>query len=341
MDSVPSSFQAAASGLRAKRRALSKGLSEYIKAIKNDGLPTIEAFRAKRGQFEREWDDVVKANDNCLSLLNTGDDGEVRKVEDLNEALDAVRDKKELLEFYESEILRKSAELIDRKSVVALENVETVSSISEGAENVTEEVDSLENVQTPDMTKNPVPSGIKNEMNDLSIPHEENGGILNAIQDLGKSFYVQLSENSARTDDNMNAMNANIHNLSDNVQENMNALHRDMGSLHKDITQLSNEISTVQGKVDNIQGEVIDLRTENVDMRKELENHSLNTENKIKSLIKRIDGVNDRVGLVESTVNVPNAFSNATVNPNSSLTGLKKASNHSAEVSRRRQCCNF
>ena len=97
MDSVPSSFQAAASGLRAKRRALSKGLSEYIQVIKDEGLPTIEEFRAKRNQFEKEWDDVVKANDNCLSLLNSEDDVEVGKVEDLNEALDAVRDKKGLL----------------------------------------------------------------------------------------------------------------------------------------------------------------------------------------------------------------------------------------------------
>ena len=52
---------------------------------------------------------------------------------------------------------------------------------------------------------------------------------------------------------------------------------------------------------------------------------------KIKSLTKRIDGVNDCLRLVECTVNVPNEFSNATVNPDSGLTGLKKVSNHSIE----------
>ena len=79
---MPASFQAAASGLRAKRRALSKGLSEYIQAIKEEGLPTIEAFRIKRDQFEKEWNDVVKANNNCLSLLNAEDEQEVKKMEE-------------------------------------------------------------------------------------------------------------------------------------------------------------------------------------------------------------------------------------------------------------------
>ena len=47
MTGMPASFQAAASGLRAKRRVLSKGLTEYIRIIKDEGLPTIEAFRVK------------------------------------------------------------------------------------------------------------------------------------------------------------------------------------------------------------------------------------------------------------------------------------------------------
>ena len=91
---MPASFQAAASGLRAKRRALSKGISEYIKSFKDDGMPTLELFMVKRGQFESEWNECIKANDNCLSLLNPDSDEEKKKVEDLNDALDAVREKK-------------------------------------------------------------------------------------------------------------------------------------------------------------------------------------------------------------------------------------------------------
>ena len=79
MESVPASFHAAAPGLRAKRRALSKNISEYIKSFKEDGLPTLDSFMAKRAQFESEWDECVKANKNCLSLANSDDDDEVKK----------------------------------------------------------------------------------------------------------------------------------------------------------------------------------------------------------------------------------------------------------------------
>ena len=102
MEGVPASFQAAASGLRAKRRALSKGISEYIKSINDGDVPTLESFMTKRDQFESEWNECIKANENCLSLLNPDSDEEKKKVEDLNDALDAVREKKEMLEFYES-----------------------------------------------------------------------------------------------------------------------------------------------------------------------------------------------------------------------------------------------
>ena len=134
---------------------------------------------------------MVKANDNCLSLLNTGDDQEIKKVEELNEALDAVRDKKEMLECFEREMLRKSAELTDVKNAVAHEISEILedqmlSSISEGEDNVTENVDSLESVQAPDIMKNPVSYDIKSEENSLSEPNKENDGILDAIQDLGR-----------------------------------------------------------------------------------------------------------------------------------------------------------
>ena len=102
MEGVPASIQTAASGLRAKRRALSKGISEYIKSINDGDVPTLESFMTKRDQFESEWNECIKANENCLSLLNPDSDEEKKKVEDLNDALDAVREKKEMLEFYES-----------------------------------------------------------------------------------------------------------------------------------------------------------------------------------------------------------------------------------------------
>ena len=109
-------------------------------------MSTLELFMVKRDQFESEWNECIKANDNCLSLLNPDSDEEKKKVEDLNDALDAVREKKEMLEFYKSEIRRRPAELLERKSDVAHENVEAMSPILESAENVSSIFGSAENV---------------------------------------------------------------------------------------------------------------------------------------------------------------------------------------------------
>ena len=68
-DDMPVSFQAAASGLRAKRRALNNELADFLRSVKVAGLPTIEVFREKQARFESEWNDQVKANDNCLILI--------------------------------------------------------------------------------------------------------------------------------------------------------------------------------------------------------------------------------------------------------------------------------
>ena len=73
-EEMPSSYSAAATALRAKRRALGKELLEFLRSAKPDDLPTIEAFREKKAYFEERWNEVVKANDNCLSLINPGED---------------------------------------------------------------------------------------------------------------------------------------------------------------------------------------------------------------------------------------------------------------------------
>ena len=185
-DYMPISFQAAATGLRAKRRALNKELAGFLRLVKDEGLPTIEVFKEKQAQFESEWDDVVKANDNCLSLLNTDDEEEIKKVEELNEALDVVRDRKEVFEYLEEKILRKAAESAVAKNAITHEISEvsedkTLSSIAGSEDNLTENVNSLENAQAPDIMKNPVSPDVKSEENSLSEPRKDNDGILDAI----------------------------------------------------------------------------------------------------------------------------------------------------------------
>ena len=59
MDSAQASFNAAASGLRAKRRSLSKNIGEYIRTLREEGLPTLDSFLSKQAQFESEWDECV------------------------------------------------------------------------------------------------------------------------------------------------------------------------------------------------------------------------------------------------------------------------------------------
>ena len=179
MESAQASFNAAASGLRAKRRSLSKNIGEYIKSLREDGLPTLDAFVAKRTQFESEWDECVKANQNCLSLANSDDDEEVKKAEDLAENLDAVRNQKETLDVYERDIRRKSAEMLELKNVVAYENALSpicesdgdASAIAEGkgnvAENMAEEADTSDDAQTPDIKGSPVFSDVK--LKDINV----------------------------------------------------------------------------------------------------------------------------------------------------------------------------
>ena len=317
MESSQASFNAAASGLRAKRRSLSKNIGDYIRSLKEDGLPTLESFVAKRTQFESEWDECVRANQNCISLANSGDEEEMKKAEDLSENLEAVRYQKEMLEYFENDIRKKSAERLELKNVVSHENAlspihesdEDSSSSAEGkvsvADNVTVEAD------TSDVEGNPVFSGIKLEEMNASETREESSVLLSAIENLGKSFYVQLNESSARTDVNINHLSDNVHNVHDNMNSlrdnvdagmnalrgdvdagmnalhvNMNALEQSNQSINRCVTQLSDDISIIQGKVSGIQGDVLDLRTDNVEIRKEFESNSLETEKKNKNLNK-------------------------------------------------------
>ena len=175
-EEVPGSFQAAATGLRAKRRALSKELLEFLKVSKPDNLPTIEVFREKQAQFEKQWDDVVKANNNCVSLLNTGEEQDTKKIEELNDALEDLRDRKERLTYLEEEIMRKAAESADLKDAILDESnsasdVKSISAIEPGNEtDFVEEVDSPASVQMPDAVEGSVESSVTHKLKARKIP---------------------------------------------------------------------------------------------------------------------------------------------------------------------------
>ena len=253
-EEAPSSFSAAATGLRAKRRALGKELLDFLRLTKPDNLPTIEVFQEKRAYFEERWNDVVRANDNCLSLLNTGEEHEAKKAEELRDALEDLRDRKERLNYLEEEIMRKTADSTDLKDAVASESdgaldEKTISTIE--SDNETDLLAKKEtrpaNAHASDVEESSLSRSVERNVNLSGEPHVNGNEIIGAIQDMGKSFYIQLSENNAQLNDNMN--------------ENMN-------HLNNNIAQLSKDISVMQGSIGEIRDEVMNLKTENVEIKK-------------------------------------------------------------------------
>ena len=348
-EEVPGSFQAAATGLRAKRRALSKELLEFLKVSKPDNLPTIEVFREKQAQFEKQWDDVVKANNNCVSLLNTGEEQDTKKIEEINDALEDVRDRKERLTYLEEEIMSKAAGSTNLKDAVldesnsALDD-KSISAIEPGNEtDFVEKVDSPASVQMPDAAEGSVESSVTRKVKSEKDPSVElrvdKGGILDAIQKMNKTMGANMSvmdENIHHLKDNMNE---NIHYLNDNMNENMNALEQSMNtSLDRCVSQLSKDITTMQGSIGDIRSDVIDLKSENIEIKKELESSSYKSDKKIKdlqkSLMKCIDDVNDRVVRVEHTVTkVPSVNSHVSESVENKPEGLKQVNSRNTEAS--------
>ena len=116
-EELSSSYSAAITALRAKRRALGKELSDFLRSARSGDLPTVDEFRVKRVYFERLWNDVVKESGNCISLINPGEDQEGEKAEQINDALEDLLDKKERFNWLEEDIVRKTANASDSKNV--------------------------------------------------------------------------------------------------------------------------------------------------------------------------------------------------------------------------------
>ena len=70
-DETSTSYSAAITAMRAKRRALSKELTTFLQSTKSDGLPTLNDFYEKNKYFEGLWEDVVKQSANCQSLIDS------------------------------------------------------------------------------------------------------------------------------------------------------------------------------------------------------------------------------------------------------------------------------
>ena len=252
-EEVTTSYSAATTALRAKRRTFGKELLEFLQLARSDGPPTIDEFQVKKAYFEKLWNDVVKESTNCLSLINGGDDPDGKKAEGIKEKLEDLRERKEKLDWLEEEIMRKTADAIDLKDAVASESdgaldEKTISTIE--SDNETDLLAKKEtrpaNAQASDVEESSPSRSVESNVNLSGEPGANDSGIINAIQDMGKSFYVQLSESNAQLNDNMNE---NMNHLNNN----MNALEKSMNqSLDRCVAQLSKDISAMQGSIGEI-----------------------------------------------------------------------------------------
>ena len=116
-EELPSSYSVAAIALHAKHRTLGKELSEFLRSARLGNLPTVDEFRAKKVYFEKLWNDVVKESDNCISLINPGEDQDGKKAEGINDALEDLLDRKYRFNWLEEDIVCKAANAIDFKNV--------------------------------------------------------------------------------------------------------------------------------------------------------------------------------------------------------------------------------
>ena len=69
-------FLTANRALRLKRRAFSNEITEFLSDASSDGRISKEAFIEKREYFEKIWEEIVISTEDCISLLDDGDDDE-------------------------------------------------------------------------------------------------------------------------------------------------------------------------------------------------------------------------------------------------------------------------
>ena len=176
VEELPSSYSAAATALRAKRRTLGKELSEFFRSARSGDLPTIDEFRAKKAYFEELWNNIVKESDKCISLINPGEDQDGKKAEGIKDALEDLLDKKDRLNWLEEDIVRKAVNAIDSKNVGldvsdGASGEKTMSSIESESEFdvLTEKVVNPKNVQAFDIAESSVIKLPNHDKDDLNL----------------------------------------------------------------------------------------------------------------------------------------------------------------------------
>ena len=96
-------FVTANRALRRQRRAFSKELTEFLSDASTEGISK-DVFDGKKEYFEELWKEIVLSTEDCISLLDNGEDSEGEILEDLKNNLELLKYKKGRLIWLEEDL---------------------------------------------------------------------------------------------------------------------------------------------------------------------------------------------------------------------------------------------
>ena len=144
-------FTVAIRALRLKRRSFSKEVTGLLKDARSDEGFSKEAFNERKDYIEQCWGEIVASTSDCVGLV---DDGEEKEEVDneLNEQLESLRVQKELFFDLGVEIVKKTFDMADVKSLelfdgdTSQEMRKTVANGSEGDKLTSTSIEELDDV---------------------------------------------------------------------------------------------------------------------------------------------------------------------------------------------------
>ena len=91
-----SAFSVADSALRAKRRAFSNELTAVMNKAKSEAGLSKEGFEERQGYFEQNWTEIVTSTEDCVKLIDDGDDDRDEQVNELKYQIEIIKEKKNI-----------------------------------------------------------------------------------------------------------------------------------------------------------------------------------------------------------------------------------------------------
>ena len=77
-----------------KIRTFSKDLTVALNDAKSDFGLSKEAFNEKKDYFESAWDEIVASTEDCIKLIDDGDDQGEEQIDELQDHLEILKEKR-------------------------------------------------------------------------------------------------------------------------------------------------------------------------------------------------------------------------------------------------------